>query len=113
MWTQQEAIDLCCNLEEIAPLYGAHIALSGGCLYRKGPRKDCDIILYRIRQCEQIGFDAFFEHCAKIGVVKTSGFGFCHKATFEGKPIDFLSPEEEGGYDVEEVPIKIKSEDIF
>jgi len=94
-WTQSEAISLCCALEKLAPRFGCHVALTGGCLYG-GTLKDCDIIIYRIRQAAQINFDGFFDAAAKIGVVKSSGFGFCHKAEYQGKKIDFLSPEEEG-----------------
>ncbi len=102
-WTQQEAIELCVELEKFAPRFGCHVALSGGCLYKIGKRKDCDIILYRIRQSPVIAFEAFFDEAAKHGVTKLSGFGFCHKAIYEGKLIDFLSPEEaEGEYSDEE-----------
>lgn len=100
-WTLQEAVALCTEIEAFAPTYGCHVGLTGGCLYG-GTRKDCDIILYRIRQCPKIAFDALFERMATIGVVKVSGFGFCHKAVYQGKPIDFLAPEEEGAYNPEE-----------
>lgn len=49
-WTQEEAIQLCRLLEALAPTFGCHVALTGGCLYKDGERKDCDILLYRIRQ---------------------------------------------------------------
>lgn len=42
VWTQREAIDLCIKLERIAPAFGAHVALTGGLLYKSGQRKDCD-----------------------------------------------------------------------
>ena len=109
MWTQPESIALCVELESICPAYGCHVALTGGLLYKKGTRKDCDIILYRIRQCEKIDFDGLFAALAGIGIVKVSGFGFCHKAEYNGKKIDFLSPEEDGGYDTEPASIA----DIF
>lgn len=100
-WAQQEAIDLCVELENYAPNFGCHVALSGGCLYKFGCRKDCDIILYRIRQFPTINFAGFFEAIKAIGVTKLSGFGFCHKGIYSGKLIDFLLPEEEG----EEYPV--------
>ncbi len=105
-WTQQEAIELCVAIERIAPRFGCHVALSGGCLYKTGKRKDCDLILYRIRQSPVIRFDDLFEEMRKIGVEKISGFGFCHKAIFKGKKIDFLSPEEEGDeYGIDELDV--------
>lgn len=61
MSTQKEAIALCCAIEEIAPEFGAHVALTGGCLYKikpgvRGPqqRKDIDILFYRVRQLPEI-----------------------------------------------------------
>jgi len=97
-WLQQEAIDLCIKLEAIAPDYGAHIGLTGGLLYKEGKRKDADIIIYRIRQVEKIDVDGLFDAFELIGVRKVSGYGWCHKATYQGKPIDFFFPEEDGEY---------------
>lgn len=113
-WTQAEAIALCVRLESFAPKYGAHIGLTGGCLYRDGARKDADILLYRIRQSEEINFDGFFDAIGTIGVHKLSGFGFCHKALFEGKHIDFLSPEEEGDeYPTVDPADKLTTDDLI
>ena len=53
-WTQPEAIALCKDLEAFAPEYGCHVALTGGLLYKDGPRKDVDIVLYRVRQVSEI-----------------------------------------------------------
>ena len=72
-WLQQEAIDLCIKLEVIAPDY-------------------------RIRQVEKIDVGGLFDAFELIGVRKVSGFGWCHKATYQGKPIDFFFPEEDGEY---------------
>lgn len=94
-WTQAEALALCVKLEAIAPKFGCHVALTGGCLYG-GSMKDCDVILYRIRQAPAIDFTGFFMACFHIGVIQQSGFGFCFKAGYDGKRIDFLCPEEEG-----------------
>lgn len=47
MWTTQEAIELCRKVEPIVTRFGCHIALTGGLLYKDGPRKDCDLIVYR------------------------------------------------------------------
>lgn len=96
-WTQHEAIALCVKLEKFAPKFGCHVALSGGCLYKEGPRKDVDIVLYRIRQAPAINFVGLFEEMEKMGVTKLSGFGFCHKSIYNGSHIDFLSPEEDEG----------------
>lgn len=98
VWTQQEAIDLCVRLERIAPAFGAHVALTGGLLYKSGQRKDCDILIYRIRQVEAIDVEGLFSAAETIGVTKTGGFGWCHKAELNGKPIDFFFPESDGEY---------------
>lgn len=98
MWTQSEAIALCIEIERIAPQFGAHVALTGGLLYKQGERKDADILLYRIRQVEEIDEAGLFEALAAIGIAKTGGFGWCHKAEYAGKKIDFFFPEEAGEY---------------
>lgn len=98
IWTQQEAIDLCIKLERIAPAFGAHVALTGGLLYKAGPRKDCDILIYRIRQVDAIDVEGFFAAAESVGVKQTGGFGWCYKAELDGKPIDFFFPEDDGEY---------------
>ncbi len=95
-WIQSDALALCVQLERFAPSFGCHVALTGGLLYRTGPRKDCDIILYRIRQSPRIDYEGFFEAIKSAGVFKISGFGFCYKAIAHGKIVDFLCPEEGG-----------------
>ena len=70
MWVQSQAI------ESIAPKFGAHVALTGGCLYKDGERKDLDTV----------GFN----------IMLTQDFGWCKKAVFFDKKIDFLFPESTG-----------------
>lgn len=102
-WVQAQAIELCRQIEAICPAFGCHVALTGGLLYKDGERKDCDILFYRIRQVEVIDMDGLFDALATIGVVKVSGFGWCHKACFEGRQIDCFFPEEDSGeYEPEE-----------
>jgi len=98
MWNQAEAVKLCRAIEAFCPDFGCHVALTGGLLYKHGLRKDADILFYRIRQRKAIDVDGLFEALAGIGVYKTSGFGFVHKATYDGKSIDFMFPEENGNY---------------
>lgn len=99
-WNQSEAIRLCRMLELIVPAYGCHVALTGGLLYKDGPRKDCDLLFYRIRQVEKIDLDGLFSALALIDIHKTSGFGWVYKASFRGKQIDMFFPEsKEGEYD--------------
>ncbi len=104
-WTLPDAIALCVMVESICPKFGCHVALTGGLLYKVGPRKDCDLLFYRIRDKESIDKDGLFSALESIGLEETSGFGWCHKATFQGKPVDCFFPEEDGG--AEYIPLEI------
>lgn len=94
-WTQQEAIDLCVILESVVPAHGAHVALTGGSLYKRGPRKDCDVLFYRIRQQPSIRMDDMWKELVHHDFQKISGFGWCYKAAYKGKPVDCFFPEVE------------------
>lgn len=100
MWTQQEAIDMCKKLELITPQFGLHVALTGGCLYKEGLRKDLDIVLYRIRQCETPDFVNMWKELLNHGIEYLCDYGFCIKANYGNKQIDFFWPESpDGEYD--------------
>lgn len=99
-WIIDEALYLCREIEAIAPEYGCHVALTGGLLYKDGPRKDADILLYRIRDEDCIDAAGLFrEMREKLGIrlkhVLTEQW--CIKATWNGKPIDFFFPDVEIG----------------
>lgn len=93
-WTQAEAIELCKKVEAICPAFGCRVALTGGLLYKDGPRKDCDILFYRIRQIAEINFTGLWPALEVIGLHLKSGFGWCYKGEYQGKSIDMFSPEE-------------------
>jgi len=97
VWTQAEATELCRAIEAVCPAYGCHVALTGGLLYKDGLRKDADILFYRIRQVEEIDVSglmaALVDDCK---IEPGEDFGWCYKATWRGKPIDFFFPEREG-----------------
>lgn len=97
MWSHPDAIFLCKAVERICPKFGCHVALTGGCLYNEGPRKDCDLLFYRIRQQKTIDLPGLFAALAEIGLLKVSGFGWCVKAKYCGLPCDLLFPEEVHG----------------
>lgn len=101
MWTQAEAIGIARKVEEICPKHGYHVALTGGCLYKDGDRKDCDLLFYRIRQCQNPDHLTLFEDLEAAGILRMkSGWGWCIKAeTMEGKLIDCFFPEEVSGGD--------------
>lgn len=98
-WNTAEAVELARKVEAVAPPFGAHVALTGGTLYGEGERKDCDLVFYRIRQTPKINEPGLFDALAEIGLVRISGFGFVHKASWFGKPVDLFFPEEAGEYE--------------
>ena len=97
LWTQERAIELCRTLEPIAADHGCHVALTGGCLYRDGPRKDVDILLYRSLDEPAIDWvklaDAFL---ARAQVEIYADFGYCKKARYKGMRVDLFDPHEAG-----------------
>lgn len=95
-WQTSEAMALCRLIEAVAPDYGAHVALTGGLLYKDGARKDADILLYRIRQVEFIDMLGLCEALEKIGIEIGNDYGWCVKAKYQGKPVDLFFPEHDG-----------------
>ena len=91
-WTHAEGVELARKVEEVCVPYGCHIALTGGVLYKDGPRKDCDLIFYRIRQ-KEIDMKGLWVALYEIGLHRRRGNGWCHKATYRGKSVDCLFPE--------------------
>src|SRR6266478_7361451 len=101
-WSQQEAIDLCRRIEEFAPLYDCHVALTGGCLYKSGPRRDVDIMFYNIRQApDGTNQQGLLDELAKNGFKIGKRFGWVVKAIYAGKPVDLFFPEYDGATDTE------------
>ena len=98
-WTQEEAISLCRDIERIAPEFGCHVALTGGCLYKSGARKDLDLLFYRIRSVESIDIAGLFTALRDMLHIRrvTDAEVWCIKARYEGKGIDCFFPECEGG----------------
>lgn len=96
VWTQRDVFKLCVGLEEIAPAFGAHVALTGGLLYKLGKRKDADILFYSIRQVDVIDISGLLNSMKEIGFTAISGpyHNWLYKAEYEGKPVDLFFPEE-------------------
>lgn len=110
MWTHDEAITLCRAIEAVCPEYGCHVALTGGTLYKDGPRKDCDILFYRIRQTPAIDMDGLIDGLSAIGVEFLESFGWCVKFIYHGKKIDAFFPEQDGEYPAGEDDTEINLE---
>lgn len=92
-WTLDDALQLVRQIEDVAPLAGCHVALTGGVLYKPGARKDLDLLFYRIRQVEAIDYDVLFSQLDQLGVRVTNRYGWVSKAEYEGRQIDLFFPE--------------------
>jgi hypothetical protein len=94
MWTTEEAIQLCKKIEVFAPQHGCHVALTGGLLYKEGPRKDCDIVFYRIRQVEQIDVEKLlYDLKIYVGIEVTFASGWYRRCKYKNKRVDLFFPE--------------------
>jgi hypothetical protein len=101
-WTLVDAIDLCRRIEAVAPAFGCHVGMTGGVLYKEGPREDLDLVFYRIRQESSIDVQGLFAALAILGIQRVTNSDdwserWCIKARFEGRDIDCLFPEAKGG----------------
>jgi hypothetical protein len=94
VWTQDDAISLCVAIESIAPTYGCHVALTGGSLYKRGLRKDADILFYRIRQVDEINESGLLDALSnELGMIIGQRYGWVVKAEYCEKPVDLFFPE--------------------
>lgn len=100
MWTQADAIALCVAIEDVCPKFGCHVALTGGLLYKSGPRKDADILFYRIRDVAEIDISGLLCVLQELGIThdyeRDDEYGdelWCVKAMYHGRPIDLFFPE--------------------
>lgn len=92
MWTLDSARALLIKIEEFAPKFGAHVALTGGVLYKEGVRKDLDILFYRIRQAPEIDEAGLTGGLKAIGFEIIQKYGWVTKAKFNGLSVDLLFP---------------------
>jgi hypothetical protein len=77
--TLTDAVAVCKLFEPICARNGYHVALTGGCLYGEGPRKDIDLIFYEQRHIktkpelgkikDELMDELGFEHVADYGFV--------------------------------------------
>jgi len=100
-WTLERAVAFCRTLESVSPQFGAHVALTGGTLYRDGERKDVDILVYRIRQFDEIDWDGLFRAWFTVaGVTLENDYGWRKKAKLrDGSDIDFFDAEDSGDFE--------------
>lgn len=86
-------------IEPIVCKYGFHVALTGGCLYGEGGRKDIDLVLYRIRQVSLEDVKRkqptmFRELSAKLQMELVADYGFVKKFLLGEIPLDVMFPED-------------------
>jgi hypothetical protein len=104
-WNQADAIVLARRVEDICTEHSFHVALTGGCLYKAGPlRKDCDLLFYSLREVlvkdDDIALrkDDLLEVLEnELGIKVKDDYGFCVKASYRGKNLDLLFPENHFG----------------
>lgn len=115
-WTTLEAIELARVFEKIACRNSYHVALTGGCLYKDGERKDADFLFYVERNLlsdvkekfPKLITDLFFcdELAGRIRLAEnsppTAKFPWVVKAiwtpetSFATMPMDFFFPDNPG-----------------
>ncbi len=100
LWSQPEAINLCCLIERFCPAFGFHVALTGGVLYKEGHRPDLDLVFYRIREVNQPNVEGLLDKLCDLGldVFKGGIEDFVIKCRQGDKSIDLLFPENYGEY---------------
>lgn len=108
------AIELCSQFYKAFESKGFYPALTGGCLYKKGNRKDIDIVIYGNRQSDKaLNWVEMQEELSEMGVKMVGYYGFVSKAKYTYRhnvyDVDFLYPEWKsvnglrGNYTIKEV----------
>jgi hypothetical protein len=78
----RDAIELATLVESLCPAFGCHVALTGGTLYKAGPRKDIDLLFYRIRQVDTIDRAGLLYTLEQNGFTLGARKGWVRKATY-------------------------------
>lgn len=96
LWDHDLAVKVCTQTENMAPQHGYHVGLTGGCLYKTGPRKDLDIILYPVLAKDQEPDELFRRLKTALTIQVLKGNPECDfvvkTKTRSGMAIDFLFP---------------------
>lgn len=112
MSTTADAIKVARLVEPVAVRFGAHVALTGGCLYKDGARKDIDLFFYGHRGGPGIDRDGLLAALVEeLRFVLGERKGTVRKSYYDGHSVDLffreLPPEFEtpNGYEYPEDPI--------
>lgn len=91
---QEKAIKLCVTLYQILSPLHFYPALTGGCLYKEGERKDCDVVIFRNRQARTDFELRDLEPVLRLaGFTDFQHFGFVTKCMYLGIAVDLFNPE--------------------
>jgi hypothetical protein len=96
LWLLDDAAQFCTEIEAIVPKLGYHVALTGGCLYKSGPRLDCDLVFYRIRSGTTIARPSeVMQELQRARLVSDGwgGGGWRFVGKYGERKVDFLFPE--------------------
>lgn len=106
-WTMAEGIELCTLIQSVSPAYHCHPALTGGLLYKEGPRKDCDIVIYQRGDTNgvryPIDWPGLWMRLEMLGLDLAHDYGYVKKCEFRGKIVDIFDPTKESDYPVIEL----------
>lgn len=96
-YTMETAVGIASLLYPYLEEQGLYLAVTGGCLYKAGRRKDVDLILYRNREkapSTEEAVDVFLKVVGRvIRVQDVKPYGFVTKMKLFGVPVDLLFPE--------------------
>lgn len=102
LWTRDEAIELCKLIQSVSPKHHAHPALTGGLLYKDGPRKDCDIVIYQRGDTKgdkpAVDWPGLWESFKSFGLTLEVDYDYVKKCLWRGKEVDVFDPTAEGEY---------------
>jgi hypothetical protein len=103
-WSQLEAIAFAIDVEHIARSFNFHVGLTGGCLYRQGLRKDCDLVFYPHveKGCEPNELGLIDALVKDMNLILGKRFTRVQKSTYFGRSVDLIFPHHTPyGYDDE------------
>ncbi len=96
-WKKEDAIQVCVACEAVASQHKAHVALTGGVLYKIGERKDLDIVFYSHDSTTPDGpsYDktAILAGLTVIGFAIGTDSGRIVKSKYCGEIVDLFFPE--------------------
>lgn len=100
-WSLAEAIELCTLIQSVSPKHFAHPALTGGLLYKTGPRKDCDIVIYQRGDSKGVrptlDWDGLWKSMEAFGLTLVIDYGYVKKCLWRDKTVDIFDPTQESG----------------